>query len=124
MTCRPEPRSNEDIGTWYSILEIISTAAVITNSALVAFTSTNAINETWATRVWIFIVMGSGILLIKKLVADYVPDVPREVEVQLERQALYVDKVMHNVPDDEDEDIKTKQEEVAYPIKRSDDDPL
>jgi len=121
---RPEPRSNEDIGTWYSILEIISTAAVITNSALVAFTATNAINQTWATRVWIFIVMGSGILLIKKFIADYVPDVPREVEIQLERQKLYVDKIMHNIPDDEDEDFKTKQGESTYPIKRTDDDPL
>lgn len=36
---RPEPRGAEDIGTWYTILAIMSNVAVVSNSAIVAFTS-------------------------------------------------------------------------------------
>jgi hypothetical protein len=35
---------NEDIDTWLTILEIVSFAAVVCNSGLVAFTGTNTIN--------------------------------------------------------------------------------
>ena len=58
---RPEPRSVEDIGTWYSILEVIGMASVFVNSAIVGFTANNAINYTWVERVWIFILMATGL---------------------------------------------------------------
>lgn len=58
---RPEPRSCEDIGTWYVILEVIAGAAVFTNSALVAFTGGSVVNDTWVLRVWIFALMSAGL---------------------------------------------------------------
>jgi anoctamin-10/anoctamin-7 len=65
---RPEPRSQEDIGTWYIILEAVSLIAVLTNSALVAFTGSQLEDYTWTWRVWIFIIMSAGILSVKYLV--------------------------------------------------------
>lgn len=124
LSARPEPRSCEDIGTWYSILEIISTVAVLTNSALVAFTAQNAVNQTWPVRVWVFMVMSAGVLIIKKVIADYVPDVPKEVTVQLKRNEYYVDKILHNIPDEEDSPADVRPENVDYHIKINDDDPL
>lgn len=94
---RPEPRSCEDIGTWYSILEVMSFAAVIINSALVAFTGTYAINFTWSVRIWIFIGMASGVLGVNAVVAAIVPDCPAEVDIQLKRQEYIVGKVLDNV---------------------------
>eukprot|EP01038_Epipyxis_sp_PR26KG_P011021 gene11021-14802_t len=58
---RPEPRGAEDIGTWYDILEVVSTAAIFINSGIVAFTGTPTINYSWALRVWIFILMSTGL---------------------------------------------------------------
>lgn len=36
---RPMPRNAEDMGTWYSILDIISIASIFVNSGVIAFTS-------------------------------------------------------------------------------------
>mmetsp|Transcript_13981 Transcript_13981/g.20923 ORF Transcript_13981/g.20923 Transcript_13981/m.20923 type:complete len:715 (-) Transcript_13981:269-2413(-) len=55
---RPEPRSAEDIGTWQTILEVMTLFSVLTNSALVAFTGTFAVDEPWVGRVWIFFLYG------------------------------------------------------------------
>jgi hypothetical protein len=52
---------------------------VLTNSALVAFTGTWAIDYTYSARIWIFLAMTAGLLYVKFLVAEIVPDTPREV---------------------------------------------
>lgn len=44
------------------ILEIMSTFAVLTNSALIAFTGTFAINTPWYGRAWIFFSMSFAII--------------------------------------------------------------
>jgi hypothetical protein len=61
------------------ISQIIAYAAVLTNSALVAFTGTWAIDYTYSARIWIFLAMTAGLLYVKFLVAEIVPDTPREV---------------------------------------------
>lgn len=48
---RPEPRGAEDIGTWHTILTIMSSVAVVSNSAIIAFTSDIFDGQTWMTRV-------------------------------------------------------------------------
>jgi len=60
---RPEPRSAEDIGTWQSILEIVSIFAMIINAALISFTGTFVVNYTWNVRAWIFMTTACGIYL-------------------------------------------------------------
>lgn len=122
---RPEPRSCEDIGTWYYILEVIAYAAVITNAALIAFTGTWAIDYTYAARIWIFMAMAAGLLYLKYAVAEWVPDTPREVEIQLERQEYYLSKILDNVPDDDDVGLlENINAEIKYTIRVNDDDPL
>lgn len=122
---RPEPRSCEDIGSWYYILEVISFAAVVTNSALVSFTGEFLINYSYPSRIWVFLGMMVGLLLLKYVVAEYVPDLPREVEIQLERQEYFRNKIILNIPDEDDtallENIKSK---INYTIRINDDDPL
>ena len=120
---RPEPRSCEDIGTWYAILEIISTSAVLVNSALVAFTSTIPIDYSWYNRVWIFFGMSFGILLVKTVVSVVIPDMPLEVEIQLKRKAYILSKIVDNVPD-EINNFGDMSNKVEYSIKVTDDDPL
>lgn len=124
---RPEPRSGEDIGTWYIILEIVSVAAVLVNAGLVAFTGSNTINYEWWNRVWIFFGMSAGILGLKYLIAINIPDVPEEVEIQLKRQEYFMDKVMHNIPDDDNDHMVSVLKSSMmnkFTIRVNDDDPL
>lgn len=120
---RPEPRSCEDIGTWYTILEIISFAAVLVNSALVAFTANITINYEWYTRVWIFIGMCTGIFSLKIMVAIAIPDLPRDVEIQFKRRDYIIDKIVNNIPDDENS-FESINQKAEYIIRLTDDDPL
>jgi len=122
---RAEPRSCEDIGTWQVILELISTASIFINSGIVAFTDTNTLNYTWALRIWIFILMASGLFCIRSLVQWLIPDIPAEVIIQLDRQDYIVGKVLENIQDEDDSDL-TKSLFIVpnYLVNVTDDDPL
>eukprot|EP00638_Chattonella_subsalsa_P015368 CAMPEP_0117851498 /NCGR_PEP_ID=MMETSP0949-20121206/22438_1 /TAXON_ID=44440 /ORGANISM="Chattonella subsalsa, Strain CCMP2191" /LENGTH=784 /DNA_ID=CAMNT_0005699333 /DNA_START=338 /DNA_END=2692 /DNA_ORIENTATION=+ len=100
---RPEPRGAEDIGTWYSILEIMSAAAVITNSAVLCFSSTVLEDHSLRWRIWIFIIMEHVLFSVKFLLAYIVEDEPSSVAIQLERVDFLVSKVIVNAEDDDDE---------------------
>jgi Calcium-activated chloride channel len=122
---RPEPRSCEDIGTWHIALELIATAAIFTNSAIVGFTGSMTGMYTWTLRIWIFILMATGLFCIRLSVQSLVPDVSPTVEIQLARQEYIQGKVINNVPDeDDDEDHNPRQLVPEYTVKSSDDDPL
>lgn len=122
---RPEPRSCEDIGTWGTILEVVSYASIFVNSAIVAFTTTIAVNYTWAQRIWIFILMASGLFAIRLTIGWLIPDMPVEVGIQLERQEYITRKVCDNVADDDDENLG-KNNFIApdYRVLATDDDPM
>jgi anoctamin-10/anoctamin-7 len=127
MTRRPEPRNASDIGSWLIILEIISYIAVFVSAGLVAYTGNYAVNSSWTARAWIFIGMSAGIILVKIIVPLVIPDVSREVEIQLERQSYIVDKIFNNVPD-EVEAVFVKRGgsgvNMSVDIRITDDDPL
>jgi len=123
---RAEPRSAEDIGTWYSILEVVSICAIFINSGLVAFTATNMKNYTWPARVWTFILMSAGIFALRGFVAFLIPDEPEWVKIQVARQQYIAGKVIDNV-DDEDEDAintKTDFEVPDFKVAATDFDPM
>ncbi|CAN0037026.1 unnamed protein product, partial [Phaeothamnion confervicola] len=90
---RPEPRSAEDIGTWYAILETMSAIAVVTNSALIAFTSDLFDDQPMNVRVWIFVVFEHAMFAFKFLLATVIPDVPQDVDIQIRRNEFLVSKV-------------------------------
>lgn len=93
-------RQAEDIGSWYFVFDFLGIAAVIVNSALVAFTSTITKQYNKETRVWIFVGMAAFIVLCKQVVQAIVPDTPEDVATQLQRQTFIVDKLIFNAADD------------------------
>ena len=97
---RPMPSSDDGIGIWLDIFQIISLVAVVTNSGIIAFSmnpivtdETGVYNTFIAIQYTLFVLMG--------LSAYLVPDVPSAVPIQLKRQEVLVQKVMHGVPDPE-----------------------
>src|SRR3546814_12455283 len=71
----------------------MSTAAVITNSALIVFTGDLFNNTKDFERVWYFVLFEHCLFMIKYALAIVVPDVPFEVEIQLARQSFLRSKV-------------------------------
>ena len=125
---RPEPRTAEDIGTWYSIYELISSAAILSNTALVCFTGTfftgtNALfmELNLSQRLILFLVLEHSILAIKYIVAEAMPDVPDEVEIQLGRSEFIASKVIENIPD-EQEELDVSKEDMDFVIEETDND--
>jgi anoctamin-10/anoctamin-7 len=109
----------------YAILEIVAFFAVLSNSAIVAFTGNYTEDYTWVVRVWIFVSMAAGILGIKTLIAAIVPDVPHEVTIQLKRAEYLTDKFFNDILDEDDIELsQTVASNVDYCVKVTDDDPL
>lgn len=98
---RPMPRGAQDIGIYYSIMEIMTTAAAVVNAGLIAFTRPNSAGYSGVILVWIFVLISVGVLLIKYVVAVTIPDTPLFVRLQLQRQNFIVSKVIDDEPDDD-----------------------
>lgn len=115
---RPIPGGAQDIGTWQSIFNIVSIAAVITNAGLICFT----MDVLWdvfdlTRRVWIFIGFQWVLISIQFLTQYFIPDVPEAVEIQLQRREFINLKVIEKV---EDEDFGRTAELNSY--ETNDDD--
>lgn len=119
--CRPTPAGAEDLGTWLIVLDSISKVAVITNSAAVVFTAaTPPFGIPQQYYVWAFVVLEHFVFMLKWAVDRFVPDVPYEVSLQLDRQNYLVKKhiegldvdedAKENVPDEEVEDVAERVE--------------
>lgn len=107
---RPYAVGAEDIGTWFTFLDIMSTLAVISNMALFVFTGSQLNAWSDKEKVVFFVVMEHVLLSIKFLIAMVIPDVPAEVEEHQERQKFILSKVEDNVADDvEDEEYDTNE---------------
>lgn len=97
---RPLPSGAEDIGTWQSILELMSVLAITTNLGIVCFTSDKLVTASRAYRTVWFIIIEHIAIGAKLIAAAVVPDIPDDVQIQLERQQLIVDKIIDGKKDE------------------------
>jgi hypothetical protein len=121
---RPEPMGCEDIGTWQTILELMSLASVLSNAALIAYTSTINEDYSWTTRNWIF--FGVVILCIggKSFIDLIVPDEPKDVRIQKERSKYAISKVIYDAEDDIEFKMDATSLKAEFKVRVIDDDPL
>merc|ERR1712139_295404 len=98
------PGGAQDIGTWQTVFTAIAGAAVITNAALCVFVMSTfdslAMGNLTYFKAWMFI-----------LFSIVVPDIPYDVEIQLQRQAFINEKIIAKVADDDDS-VDLKDSEV------------
>ena len=76
------PTGAEDIGTWLSILQMTSIAAVITNAGILCYTM-QIITFSGVGTVWLFIGFQYTIFVAMAIFAYIVDDVPEYVSVLL-----------------------------------------
>jgi len=117
---RPEPRSCEDLGTWNSILELISYISVFINAALIAFTATNMVNINWHLRIWTFLIISLGLFGLKLIFAAIIPDTPIEIELQIKRQQYISDTILYNPDIDDEKNIEVIRCKTRYSILNTD----
>lgn len=110
---RPWPQPAEDIGTWYTIFDIIANLSIITNAGIIAWTmDLFGSNSSGITRLSTLIVFAVGTIVVRTGVTmiqeaydvSYV-----QAEIQLQRQEFLVKKIVKKSPDEfkiESEDIR------------------
>ncbi|KAH8098068.1 intracellular chloride channel [Aureococcus anophagefferens] len=96
---RPWPRGAEDIGTWGTIIELLSYLSVITNGLMIVFTGLFVENARVATKILYYLLYTHGVFLAKFLVALVVNDVPHDVAIMVERQKFTESKLITRLPD-------------------------
>ena len=126
---RIQPKSNEDIGIWMDVMQILTVISIFVNSGLISFTLTNLINYTWNIRIWIFILISFGFLMLRWSIQYIIPDQPEYVEIQIQRQEYVSSKVIDNIKEDDDDgdlinSINSKFDIPDFIIAATDIDPM
>jgi ABC-type multidrug transport system fused ATPase/permease subunit len=85
MNRRAVPVGAEDIGTWMTILQLTSYAAVISNAGLLCFTM-QFLDFSQFGLAWTFIGFQYFVFMSMGIFAELVDDIPEEVQMQLDRQ--------------------------------------
>jgi len=97
-TQRPSPKRAADIGTWMVILDIIATCSILTNCALVGFTSHGLFfyfpNMTSVERVWITLICEHLLLLFKAVLDALLNSPPKEALSAYERRCYLRDQIL------------------------------
>eukprot|EP00656_Telonema_subtile_P014834 TRINITY_DN17676_c0_g1_i3.p1 TRINITY_DN17676_c0_g1~~TRINITY_DN17676_c0_g1_i3.p1 ORF type:complete len:545 (+),score=179.80 TRINITY_DN17676_c0_g1_i3:143-1777(+) len=91
---RPMARLVEDIGTWETILDLMTYISVATNVGLVWFTSEFGVQYSAVSRVWGFLITEHVLMVIKCAVAFAIPDVPEDVKVRISAQDFLTEKAL------------------------------
>jgi len=117
VTQRPVPNGAEDIGTWQSVFSILSIIAVLSNLGLVCFKTTafipnfseefltNNPQYEYTTKYIIFIGLQYVVFMFMYIIEAAVPDIPHEIDIQIQRTQWIVSKLIENVPDEVEETI-------------------
>jgi len=89
LTRRPHPQGAYDMGTWFGLLDFLSWVMVISNTAILVFSSKNFNSLFNSESQWIVFLIVEHVLIAIKLVIQYfIPDVPLDVEECLARQQI------------------------------------
>jgi hypothetical protein len=97
-TQRPACKRTADIGTWMVILDIIATCSILTNCALVGFTSHGLYfyfpNMTAVERVWITLICEHALLIFKAVLDTLLNTPPKEALGAYERRCYLRDQIL------------------------------
>mmetsp|Transcript_18305 Transcript_18305/g.62164 ORF Transcript_18305/g.62164 Transcript_18305/m.62164 type:complete len:904 (-) Transcript_18305:1085-3796(-) len=107
VTGRPFNRGAEDIGAWRTVLEVMSTVAIVTNCALVAFVSNSievlGINTT-ERRLMAFIAAQNGLFLLRALLFSTLqPESDELLKLKAKQELLVSDEGVMDADEDEDD---------------------
>ena len=114
---RPWPKSASSIGTWQYFLSLMSSLSVVTNTALILFTTDipelpQSIGGKWLA----FMATEHVLLMTKKMIEDFVPDDRHWVSVLRRRHEWLQNKVFRGLQHDDDDDLQERAEALNLKI--------
>eukprot|EP00741_Cyanophora_paradoxa_P025082 tig00000342_g24210.t1 len=89
---RPTPGTAKDIGSWMGVMQAVSSIAVVTNAAMVIFTSDvldpwfSSFKNPAVVKVLTVIAIEHVVFLIKIAIDVAIPDMPRSIRTRIARQ--------------------------------------
>jgi len=122
---RPHFQGAKDIGTWFSILELMGYLAVVSNMCIIAFTDRT--EGMWATEDGSFskyavvaaLLIENFILFLKWIAATIIPDVPASVRQAMASQEYHRELAFREVEmarREREEKHKRKKRDAGTPI--------
>eukprot|EP00808_Paulinella_micropora_P001738 g31328.t1 len=102
LTRRPLPRGAQNIGTWQSVLDIVSTIAIVTNIAIIIFTSEVFAHLNVTQRFTIFGIVEHLMLLFKFAISYFIEDMSEKTKTELEREEYLTDLLINGKNDAEE----------------------
>jgi Calcium-activated chloride channel len=108
MKQRAMPLGDDNIGTWLSVFQIISTIAVATNAGLIVFTMdvlSRFADFSIMGQMWIFIGFQWFFFFMQSLIQQLIPDETDSSTMQAARQDFIVMKVLDQVADDDEDEV-------------------
>ncbi|XP_033632205.1 anoctamin-3-like isoform X1 [Asterias rubens] len=96
MNRRPIAFISGGIGMWYSILDFLNFAGVVTNAFLIAFTAQWSKDFTIYDKLWVVIAFEHFVLSVKFFIAYVIPDVPSDISLSMRRQRYQISQIMEN----------------------------
>uniref|UniRef100_UPI00398EAC39 anoctamin-7-like n=1 Tax=Pristiophorus japonicus TaxID=55135 RepID=UPI00398EAC39 len=94
MYKRPVAHMAQDIGHWFTILDLINTVAVVTNGCLIAFTAEFGREKLFYEKLAILIVFEHIVFVVKYLLSTLIPDVPQHIQLAIKREKYEAQKKM------------------------------
>lgn len=84
----------QDIGQWFTILELMNIVAVVTNGCLIAFTSEFGRGRHFYEKLAIVMVFEHVVFVVKILLLIFIPDVPRGIKMAIKREKYEAQRIM------------------------------
>ncbi|XP_060078279.1 anoctamin-10-like [Ylistrum balloti] len=107
---RPIAMVAQDIGTWFTILQVVNVCGVVSNGFIIAFTSSWGQQYDIVTQLWIAIGFEHIVFAIKFLLAYFIPDVPDDVALMMRKHQHWrthqLAEILENDRNNEKETLK------------------
>ena len=114
---RPHPDATESIGAWFYFLGVMSTASVVTNCAIIFFSSDLLTGVSTLNKLTIFLCVENGMLFLKRLLEVQISDTPQRVQNLVDRYELIMTKVFKGLGVVEEASYEEAAEDLDLEIR-------
>ncbi|XP_033742863.1 anoctamin-4-like isoform X2 [Pecten maximus] len=116
---RPTATVAQDIGTWFTILQVVNVCGVVSNGFIIAFTSSWGQQYDIVTQLWIAIGFEHIVFALKFLLAYFIPDIPDDVALMMRKRTHKLAEILE---DDKDKERETLKETLLQNIIKSEEE--
>ncbi|XP_067841513.1 anoctamin-7-like [Heptranchias perlo] len=98
MYKRPIAFMAQDIGHWFTVLDLINGVAIVTNACVIAFNTDFGRGRPFYEQLIILIVIEHIVFVVKFLLTTMIPDVPQNILLAMRREKYNVETKMKSHP--------------------------